>query len=145
MLFQNNLPLLKQIVNRIGNQWYKLLIILLIYNTNTAPMIKRIKYTSFQKRKPIVYIPKITRVQQGTAFSADWFKYDITDCLSRKTNSSICCRGRIEIKYLLLCLLQNNLLGVEVLFEIQKTLANALAFLFQTTFLHLEVILQQTW
>ena len=31
-----------------------------------------------------------------------------------------CCRGRIGIKYLLSCLLQNNLLGVKMLFEIQK-------------------------
>ena len=49
-------------------------------------------------------------MQQGKVFSAALF----------------CCRGRIEIKYLLTWLLQNNLFGVEMFFE------------FQTPFLHLE-------
>ena len=48
-----------------------------------APKIKRIKPITFQKRKPIVCIPKITRVQQGTSFSA----------------VSSCCRGRFVAKY----------------------------------------------
>ena len=53
--------------------------------------------------------------------------------LLRSSIEENCCRGRIEIKYLFSWLLQNNLIGVEMLFEIQ----NASAFLFKTTFLHL--------
>ena len=57
--------------------------------------------------------------------------------LLRKTINFICCRGRLEIKcmYLFSWMLGNNLLRVEMLFEISLT--NASSFLFQTTFLHL--------
>ena len=60
-----------------------------------------------------------------TAFSAVLFKNDVTDqptslFYGGKRSALFCCHGRIEIKYLFLWLLQNNLLGVEMLFEIQK-------------------------
>ena len=90
-----------------------------MYNTNTRTYDERKK--TFTNRNPIVCIPKITRVQQRTAFSVVLFIIKMTShidllCSSTEGNS---CRGRIEIKYLLLWLLQNNLLGVEM-FEIQK-------------------------
>ena len=37
-----------------------------------------------------------------------------------KRSARFCCSGRIEIKYLFSCLLQNNFLGVEMVFELQK-------------------------
>ena len=51
----------------------------------------------------------------------------------------LCCRGIIGIKYFLSCLLQNNLLGVKMLFEIQKLQV----FYSKQHFDTLEVILQQ--
>ena len=49
----------------------------------------------------------------------------------RKLSALFCCRGRIEIKYLFSWLLQNNLLSVEMLFEIQKPRLTPRLFLFQ--------------
>ena len=54
------------------------------------------------------------------------------------------CRGRIEIKYLFSWLLQNNLLGVNMLFVIQKPRLTPLLFYFKQHFSTWEVILQQT-
>ena len=66
-------------------------------------------------------------MQRGTTFTAVLFKNDVTDWPTsffyrEKWSTLFCCRGRIEIKslYLFSWLLQNNLLGVEMLFEIQK-------------------------
>ena len=94
-------------------------------------MIKRIKYISFHKENQLSAFLK-SRGCNGEQLS----KYDVTDWPTSffyrgKRSTLFCCRGRIEIKYryLLSWLLQNNLLGVEMLFEIQ--------FLFKTTFLHL--------
>ena len=46
----------------------------------------------------------------------------ICSSTEEKDQFFFCCRGKIEIKYMYLFtwLLQNNLLGVEMLFEIQK-------------------------
>ena len=100
---------------------------------------------SFSKSKPIVCILKI-KVQQGTAFSAVLFKNDVTGLPTSffyrgKLSTLFCCRGRIEKKDLCSWLLQNNLLGVEMLFEIQKPRL----FYFKQHFSTSEVILQQTW
>ena len=70
-------------------------------------------------------------------------KIFITNLLRRggfyigKRSALFCCRGRLEMKYMYLFswMLKNNLLRVEMLFEIP--LANASSFLFQTTLLHL--------
>ena len=112
-------------------------------------MIKRIKHIPFSQRKPIVCIPKIRRVQRGTALSAVLFKYDVTDWPTSffyrgKRSTLFCCRGRIEIEYLFRWLLQNNLLGVEMLFEIQKPRLTPRLFYLKQYFSTSEVILQQT-
>ena len=65
------------------------------------------------------------RVQQGTAFFTVLFKYDITGWPTvfyyrGKWSALFCCGGRIEIKHALWCLLPTNILGVEMLFEIQN-------------------------
>ena len=70
------------------------------------------------------------------------FKNDVTDWPTsffyrEKRSALFCWRGRIEIKYLLSWLLQNNLLGVEILFEIETRL-----FYFKQHFDTEEVILQ---
>ena len=44
----------------------------------------------------------------------------ICSSTEEKDQFFFCCRGKIEIKYLFTWLLQNNLLGVEMFFEIQK-------------------------
>ena len=56
----------------------------------------------------------------------------------RKRSALFCCRGRIEIMYLFSWLLQNNLLSVDrnVVWNTEAS-ANASAYLFQITFLHL--------
>ena len=62
-------------------------------------------------------------MQQRTALSTVLIQIDLrrSSIIEENDRSELfCCRGRIEIKYLLSCLLQNNLLGVEMLFEIQK-------------------------
>ena len=68
-------------------------------------------------------LPKLKRVQQGKVLSTVLYKTDVTD----RSIATLffygvkrCCRGRIEIKYMFSWLLQNNLFGVEMLFEIQK-------------------------
>ena len=91
------------------------------------------------------YIIKITRVQQGTAFSTVWYKNDVTDQITSffyrgKQSVPFCCCGRIEIKYLFSRLLQNNLISVKMLFEIHKLFL----FYFKLHFSTSEVILQQT-
>ena len=75
-------------------------------------------------------------MQQGAAFFTVLYKNDVTVRFTslfqwRKWSALFCCRGRIEIKYLFSWLLRNNLLGVEMMLELQK------ADLFETTFLHL--------
>ena len=99
---------------------------------------------AFPQRKPIVCIPKITRMQQGTAFSAVLFKCDVTDWPTSffyrgKRSTLFFCRGRIEIKHLFSWLLQNNLLGVEMLFEIQKPRLTPRLFYFKQHFSTSEV------
>ena len=66
------------------------------------------------------------------------FKYEVTDLPTSfsyrgKRSALFCCRGRIEIKYSFLWLLQNYLHGVDM-FEIKKPYAEA--FVFETTFRH---------
>ena len=70
------------------------------------------------------------------------YRYVVTNFFYRGKRSALfCCCGRIQIMYFFSCFLQYNLRGAEMLFEIQKNIsnnkANALAFLFQITFLHL--------
>ena len=55
----------------------------------------------------------------------------------KKNDQLSCCRRRIEMKYLFSWLLQNNLLWCRNDVWNTKASANALAFLFQTTFHHL--------
>ena len=86
-------------------------------------------------------------MQWGTAFSAVLFKYDVTDWPTpffyrEKRSALFCCRIRIEKKNLFSCLLQNNLLGVEMLFEIQKPRLTPRLFYFKQHFSISEVILQ---
>ena len=78
------------------------------------------------------------RVQQGTAFSAVLFQNEENNI--GKQSALFCCHGRIELKYLFSWLLQNNLLGVKMLFEIQKPRL----FYFKQHFSTLDVILLQT-
>ena len=88
------------------------------YSTNTrARLIKRIKHFNL-KRKTNGCISKITRMQQGTAFSTVLYKIDLL-----RSNNQLSCRGKIEIKCLFSWLLQCNLLGVE-----KKASANAFGF-----------------
>ena len=61
-----------------------------------------------------------------------------------QTSAFLKSQGRIEIKHLFSWLLQNNLLGVKVLFEIQKLRLTPRLFYFQQHFSTSEVILQQT-
>ena len=61
------------------------------------------------------------RVQQGTAFSAVLFWIDLLRSSIEENDQLYFVYGRIEIKYLFSWLLQNNLLGVKMLFEIQKS------------------------
>ena len=87
--------------------------------------------------------------QQGTAFSAVLYKNYVTDWPTSffcggKRSALFCCRGRIEIKYLFSWLLQNNILGVEVLFEIQKPRLTPQLFYLKQHFETKEAILQQT-
>ena len=74
----------------------------------------------------------------GNNFLSMTSKIDLLRFSIEETRSALfCCHGRIEIKYLFSWLLQNNFLGVEMLFEIQKPRLTPWFFLFQTTFLHL--------
>ena len=75
------------------------------------------KHVRNQKKKK----KKITRVQQQLQFCF----YDVTDWSTwffyrGKRSTLFCYRGRIEIKYFFPCLFQNNLLGVEMVFETQN-------------------------
>ena len=112
-------------------------------------MIKRIKQISFHKENQSSAFLK-SRGCNGEQLSLQF-------CLSMTSQidllrSSIeendqlyfCCRGRIEIKYLFSWLLQNNLLGVEMLFEIQKPRLTPRLFYLKQHFSTSEVILQQT-
>ena len=81
-------------------------------------------------------------MQQGTAFSAVLFDNHVTDWPNSffykgKRSALFCCSGRLEIKYLFSWLLQNNLLGVEMLFEIQKPRLTPRFFYFKQHFIHL--------
>ena len=69
-----------------------------------------------------------------------WYKID----LLRTSIEEFCCCCKIEIKYLFSWLLQNNLLGVEMLHELQKPRLTPRLFYFKQHFSTSEVILQQT-
>ena len=82
-------------------------------------------YFFLKEEKPSSTFQKNTMVQQGTDFIEVLIKNDVTDGLTTffyrgKLSALFCFRGRIEIKHLFSWLMQNNLLGVEIFFEIQK-------------------------
>ena len=113
-----------------------------------APQLKRIKPIPFQKQNQSSCILKVTTVQHEITFSAVLYKNNVTDRPTSffyigKHSALFCCPGRIEIKYLFLWLLQNNLLGVEMLFEILKYRLTPRFFYFQQHFSISEVIPQQ--
>ena len=69
----------------------------------------------------------------------------IRSCIENKKRLKLlCCRGRIEIKNFFSWLLQNKLLGVEMLFEIQKSRLKPRIFYIKQHFSTSDVILQQT-
>ena len=92
-----------------------MLIILLIYRTNSFTLDLKNKTYFYAKREPIVCILQIIRL-----LSLQFCLRMTLQIYGGKRSALFCCHGRIEIKYLFLWLLQNNLLDVEMLFEIQK-------------------------